>query len=658
MAAAKRICLNMIVKNEIQSLDRSLRSVAPFISCWVIGDTGSTDGTQDFIKSFFAERGIPGELHCFPFIDFEQARNQALDDAYASPLEFDYLLFNDADMEVVVEDLDFLSKLDLPGYMLQTRGGVSYWVTRLVRRNSGARYHGVTHEYLHLPGDVGKLEGVWMLDHATGSNRVEKFDRDIRLLRKGLETEPDNARYQFYLAESFFNSGRPAEAAEAYAKRIAMGGWEEEVWYSRLQRARCFWRMDDEASFVREAVVAFDQRPHRAEPLYDLARFYRQRGMNEASMLFAEAGLKVNWPAQDVLFIEDFVYRFGLAEEYSIAANYAREPERKAMGFAACDWLALNREAPESSRSLARRNLQFYADPVVGSMPSFSSRPLQAPPQQPQRGARVYVARHGARILALWANAQSHFLFELDDALNVIRCKEISCAPDPLTPGGKDFADGAEICLFAWRGALWRLARARSGGATLARIEEGETCAFIDMRSFPVSRRDAEHAEWTPVAEGELLRFVRSYHPTVIADANGHILSSIIAPLAADAFLAASQLAALNGGWLGLVREAIGVESEANFTSYHRFVWFDAVLALQSVSRPFHLERGGRERATGLCAHPDGERLLLSFVANDGEPRLATILAREALSGLLPVATYAASSFQHRDWRKVQKRLA
>ncbi|HTO79556.1 MAG TPA: hypothetical protein VMJ31_07260, partial [Methylocystis sp.] len=439
MAAAKRICLNMIVKNEIQSLDRSLRSVAPFISCWVIGDTGSTDGTQDFIKSFFAERGIPGELHCFPFIDFEQARNQALDDAYASPLEFDYLLFNDADMEVVVEDLDFLSKLDLPGYMLQTRGGVSYWVTRLVRRNSGARYHGVTHEYLHLPGDVGKLEGVWMLDHATGSNRVEKFDRDIRLLRKGLETEPDNARYQFYLAESFFNSGRPAEAAEAYAKRIAMGGWEEEVWYSRLQRARCFWRMDDEASFVREAVVAFDQRPHRAEPLYDLARFYRQRGMNEASMLFAEAGLKVNWPAQDVLFIEDFVYRFGLAEEYSIAANYAREPERKAMGFAACDWLALNREAPESSRSLARRNLQFYADPVVGSMPSFSSRPLQAPPQQPQRGARVYVARHGARILALWANAQSHFLFELDDALNVIRCKEISCAPDPLTPGGKDF---------------------------------------------------------------------------------------------------------------------------------------------------------------------------------------------------------------------------
>ncbi len=458
MAAAKRICLNMIVKNEIRSLEPCLRSVAPFISCWVIGDTGSTDGTQDFIKAFFAERGIPGELHCFPFIDFGQARNQALDYAYASPLQFDYLLFNDADMEVVVEDPDFRSKLDMPGYMFQIRSGISYWLTRLVRRDSGTRYRGVTHEYLDLPGGVGRLEGVWIFDHATGSNRVEKFERDIRLLRKGLEAEPDNVRYQFYLAESLLNAGRPAEAAEAYAKRIAMGGWEEEVWYSCMQRARCFWRLEDEASFVREAVSAFDRRPHRAEPLYDLARFYRQRGMNEASVLFAEAGLNVKWPAQDVLFIEDFVYRFGLAEEYSIAANYARDSQRKAQGFAACDWLALHREAPESSRGLARRNLQFYAEPAAASMPSFAWRRLQAPPHQEQRGARVSVARHGARIVALWTGAERHFLLELDEALAVMSCREISGAPDPSTPTGRGFANGADIRVFACGGELWRLA--------------------------------------------------------------------------------------------------------------------------------------------------------------------------------------------------------
>ena len=82
----KTLCLNMIVKNEMANLERCLAAVADHIDCWVIGDTGSTDGTQDFIKSFFAARDIPGELHSFPFENFEQARNAALDCAYASPL--------------------------------------------------------------------------------------------------------------------------------------------------------------------------------------------------------------------------------------------------------------------------------------------------------------------------------------------------------------------------------------------------------------------------------------------------------------------------------------------------------------------------------------------------------------------------------------------
>ena len=39
-------------------------------------------------------------------------------------------------------------------------------------------------------------------DHASGSNRVDKFERDIWLLSEALKTEPGNHRYQFYLAQS------------------------------------------------------------------------------------------------------------------------------------------------------------------------------------------------------------------------------------------------------------------------------------------------------------------------------------------------------------------------------------------------------------------------------------------------------------------------
>jgi glycosyltransferase involved in cell wall biosynthesis len=72
MTDGKRLCLNMIVKNEMANLGRCLAALADRIGCWVIGDTGSSDGTQDFIIAFFAERNLPGELHSFPFHNFEQ----------------------------------------------------------------------------------------------------------------------------------------------------------------------------------------------------------------------------------------------------------------------------------------------------------------------------------------------------------------------------------------------------------------------------------------------------------------------------------------------------------------------------------------------------------------------------------------------------------
>jgi glycosyltransferase involved in cell wall biosynthesis len=410
---SRTLCLNMIVKNEMANLDRCLRAIAPHVGCWVIGDTGSTDGTQSFIKSFFAERGLPGELHEFPFVNFEQARNAALDCAYASPLPYDYLIFCDADMELVVEDPDFRSKLEAPGYSLLQKSGVSYWNTRLVRRDAGPRYRGVTHEYVDLSEEARRLSGVWYIDHASGSNRVDKFERDIRLLKEALKAEIGNHRYQFYLAQSLKDAGRTAEAAEAYAKRAGMGGWDEEAWYARLQQARCLRALKDEGGFVREALAAFNQRPHRAEPLYDLARFYREKGMNDASVLFAEAGLVIPPPQGDALFIEDFVYSFGFKEEFSIAANYARDAVRKDRGFAACNWLALSREAPDASRALARHNLRFYVQPADKMMPSFAASPVGFTPSDGDRAGNPSVASLGDEIRP----PQPASSFALNDAL-------------------------------------------------------------------------------------------------------------------------------------------------------------------------------------------------------------------------------------------------
>src|SRR5262249_42243639 len=155
MSNGASLCLNMIVKNEMQNLPRCLGSLVDHIACWVIADTGSSDGTPLFINSFFASRNLPGELHRFQFENFEQARNEALARAVASPLLYDYQLFADADMELVVDDPGFRTRLTATAYRVlqKTEFGFSYWNTRLVQRHAGARYHGVTHEYVNLAGE-------------------------------------------------------------------------------------------------------------------------------------------------------------------------------------------------------------------------------------------------------------------------------------------------------------------------------------------------------------------------------------------------------------------------------------------------------------------------------------------------------------------------
>lgn len=62
------IVINMIVRDEAEVIERGLALVKPFIDCWVIVDTGSTDGTQGIIRHFMAD--LPGELHQRPRRDF------------------------------------------------------------------------------------------------------------------------------------------------------------------------------------------------------------------------------------------------------------------------------------------------------------------------------------------------------------------------------------------------------------------------------------------------------------------------------------------------------------------------------------------------------------------------------------------------------------
>lgn len=657
MSSPKRLCLNMIVRNEMANLPRCLSAVAPYVSAWVIGDTGSTDGTPAFIARFFAERGIPGEVHSFAFVDFGQARNAALQHAYDSALAFDYLLLTDADMELAVEDQDFRARLDAPCYAVLQRGrSLSYWNARILRRDVRAFYRGVTHEYLELPGHGGgePLEGLWFVDHATGANRSDKTERDLRLLTMGLEAEPDNARYWFYFAQALSDAGRAGEAAEAYARRAEMGGWAEEAWHARLSQARCLRTLGDEAGFVRQALAAYEMRPHRAEPLYDLAQFHRLKGMNNAAVLFAEAGLAIPRPRRDLLFIEDRVYQSGLREEFSIAAYYTEAPALRRRGFAMCDGLALDREASDAPREQARRNLRFYAPPLAELAPSFAARPVDYAPPPGWTPLNPSIARVGEAVMMV----QRTVNYVLDDAgryhtpqgepittrnmlltlggdLGVVSAAEIlppADMPPPRFPAVRGFED---MRLFAWRGALWCVSTVREltpegwCQPVLARIAPSPDGAWrlADWRPLGPIPPVRHEKNWMPMVDGERLRFVYGCDPTRIVDDEGRTLAVSIPAIAADAFRGGGQAVAFDGGWLLLVHEAPAGDYAAR--SYqHRFVALGADGTLGAASPPFYFNEAGVEFAAGLAWAPDG-RLLVSYGVRDRQSWVATLEADE-----------------------------
>jgi glycosyltransferase involved in cell wall biosynthesis/predicted GH43/DUF377 family glycosyl hydrolase len=334
------ICLNMIVKNESRVIERLLNSVAPIIDAYCICDTGSTDDTIHIIESFMTTRGIPGKIVREPFRDFGYNRTFAAKAAAEIP-GMDYLLLMDADMVLTGDALKpeniytFKTSLQADCYHI-CQGTLQYYYknVRLMRNYRGYSYWGVTHEYVQTPSgtvyqsiDMGTL---FINDIGDGGAKTDKFERDIRLLTKGLEQTPGNDRYTFYLANSLRDAGRYDDAITRFRQRIQLGGWIEEVWHSHYSIGDCYRRLGQMEKAICAWVDAFQAHPKRIESLYEIVKFYREQGKNTAAYLYYRAAdsSRTKWGASnDFLFLQKDVYDYKLDYEMSIIGYYSNEDQ-------------------------------------------------------------------------------------------------------------------------------------------------------------------------------------------------------------------------------------------------------------------------------------------------------------------------------------------
>ena len=383
------VTLCMIVKDEEHIIHECLDSMAPYIDRYDITDTGSTDRTKEIIREWGEKNNIPGTVYDSPWQGFGKSRTQSLRNADKGGADYSWVI--DAD-DMIKGEFKYPPQFgEHWAYTLKIhRGDFEWWRNQIFKNNVGWEYVGVIHEYANCPelqekgGQVARLMGDYAIDARTMGSRTKAFETDVPPEKEvpGQETwrkkyladaellldcitnpenenyEPDNHRYYFYLAQSYFDGGDFENAKKWYEKRAELGGWDEEVWYSVLRCAMCMTNLGTRWQDTQDVFLqAYNLRPTRIEPLYHLARIHRLNGNPILGHMFAKMGCTIALPPHDVLFVAKDTYEWQIFDELASTSWYAQDMQA---GLQASNKLLSEKRYPDDQHERILNNWKQY----------------------------------------------------------------------------------------------------------------------------------------------------------------------------------------------------------------------------------------------------------------------------------------------------------
>jgi hypothetical protein len=217
----------LIVRDEEAVLEDCLRSLSGIVDEIVVVDTGSVDGTPDICRRYGVELSSH-EWHD----DFAEARNVSLDRATG-----DWILYIDADERLIDADRSSLESLLRSAeqvafrVLLRPRLSMSpYREYRLWRNDPRIRFEGRMHERV-VPAihRVSVFDGRpigdadLFLEHiGYEGDQTRKHRRNLPLLRRFLEDEPDHLFALHHLATVLEELGDDAEVDQILERAIGI----------------------------------------------------------------------------------------------------------------------------------------------------------------------------------------------------------------------------------------------------------------------------------------------------------------------------------------------------------------------------------------------------------------------------------------------------
>jgi tetratricopeptide (TPR) repeat protein len=150
-------------------------------------------------------------------------------------------------------------------------GSCAFRSTRIFRARAPWVWKYRVHETAVGCGRVDHLDCVEVFSDL-GDQRAAKWERYARLSDLDLVDHPDDPRVVFYAAQNHYAAGNYARALNLYARRTALGGWSEEVWYATMREGMCLEQLGSFDHARLRYVEAFELNRGRAEPARHLAR--------------------------------------------------------------------------------------------------------------------------------------------------------------------------------------------------------------------------------------------------------------------------------------------------------------------------------------------------------------------------------------------------
>ncbi len=317
------ICVLIMATNEEHCILETLNATLPYATDYIFCDNASTDNTIKVCEDFFKTNNIKGQIFNYKWVNFGHNYSYLYELGYKHS-DSEYLWQIDAD-DLVCGKMD-IGKLDKGMYLLQFGREFTYPRPQIFKNSIPWKHYLVLHGYVapvnkKIYYSSGQITGEYYIDSRRIGNRHRIVDEKTKYLNDAKNIEDDLInitdkhdlrRSYFYLAQSYHDGGNYEKSIEKYNTRISMDGWDEEVFYSRLQVGKCYKYLDKPSRAISRFWRCYNYFPYRAEPLFEMGKIYYGNNDFVNSKKYLKLASKIPFPVEMSLFIQKDIYDYGI----------------------------------------------------------------------------------------------------------------------------------------------------------------------------------------------------------------------------------------------------------------------------------------------------------------------------------------------------------